>query len=516
MPFSVQAPTGFPADTWPAYAGDPMSIEPMPVPWMEHIPRHIPLTRGRQLFIDDYLIASTDLKRNFYSAVKFAGNPVLCPSTPQELSPVTFPWMDEEKDEQALCYLGNGGIFFDAKKNRYNMFYTAGWRGGLAVAESTDMLNWTRSDIDGKGNILLAAGANAAGFDNSIWLDNASSLDDERIKYMVCRNGLAHTLSTSSDGRSWSQGVPTGPAGDYCSFFYNPFRNVWAYSIKQDGPRGRCRWYSESPDFLTGADWASRIYWTSADRYDLPDPAIGAQPQLYHLNACAYESIMIGMFMLHLGPENDVCVREKRPKTTLLSLGFSRDGFHWHRPNRLPFIAATHRDGDWDRDYLHSPTGMYAIYRDTLYFPYTGFSGMAPNGVRGMYCGASIGIASLRRDGFASMDADGQGTLTTRPLIVSGHSLFVNTQCETGSLRVAICDEDGNEIPRYGKAVCDPISADSTCHAVRWKETRDVSAVSGEAIRLRFSLRNGKLFSFWVSSDEAGGSNGYYPSPFPV
>ncbi|HOR97986.1 MAG TPA: hypothetical protein PLZ74_06390 [Kiritimatiellia bacterium] len=38
------------------------------------------------------------------------------------------------------------------------------------------------------------------------------------------------------------------------------------------------------------------------------------------------------------------------------------------------------------------------------------FSGIAPDGSRGIYHGASVGMATLRRDGFASMD--GNGTLT--------------------------------------------------------------------------------------------------------
>jgi hypothetical protein len=63
--------------------------------------------------------------------------------------------------------------------------------------------------------------------------------------------------------------------GDYGSIFYNPFRQKWVQSIKQDGPRGRCRYYVESDTFLDGANWDAAVYWTNADRLDRPEPAGG-------------------------------------------------------------------------------------------------------------------------------------------------------------------------------------------------------------------------------------------------
>ena len=57
---------------------------------------------------------------------------------------------------------------------------------------------------------------------------------------------------------------------------------------------------------------------------------------------------------------------------------------------------------------------------------------------------SSMGLASLRRDGFTSVEAmlSGQpGTLTTRPLVWSSdrHFLFVNAVVQTGGfLQVAV------------------------------------------------------------------------------
>ena len=63
-----------------------------------------------------------------------------------------------------------------------------------------------------------------------------------------------------------------------------------------------------------------------------------------------------------------------------LSIGFSRDGFHWSRPDRRPFIAATRQKGDWERAYVQFTGGVTLIDGDRLLFYYVGFSGEAPNG----------------------------------------------------------------------------------------------------------------------------------------
>src|SRR2546426_11227408 len=54
----------------------------------------------------------------------------------------------------------------------------------------------------------------------------------------------------------------------------------------------------------------------------------------------------------------------------------------------------------------------------------------------------ATGLATLRRDGFASMDAgETGGTLTTRPVRFSGKHLFVNVDNAKGELRVEILDQ---------------------------------------------------------------------------
>src|SRR5690606_37353286 len=129
-----------------------------------------------------------------------------------------------------------------------------------------------------------------------------------------------------------------------------------------------------------------------------------------------------GLHQVHLGPSNAVCAKTGNPKITELKVSFSRDGFHWDRGNRGAFIPAERKEGYWDRGYVQSVGGICTVVGDELRFYYIGFSGdqtnLNPNHMQnGMYANGSTGIAVLRRDGFASMDAgDSEGFLITRML----------------------------------------------------------------------------------------------------
>jgi hypothetical protein len=489
------------AAPWPPRDLSPASAAPMPVPYLADRPAVVPIDGGRQLFVDDFLIERTDLRRRFHRPAPFPANPVLRPETPHELESTGL-----EGEQKAVCYLGHGGVFHDPAAGHYKMFYTAGWRGGLALALSDDLVHWRRPNLGrAGGNLILGPGDDQAGGDNSVWLDTATDDPTARFKLMTTRGrarpggDFIHTLHTSPDGLRWGPGVPTGPASDYCSFYYNPFRKVWVYSIKRNGPRGRCRWYAESQDFLAGAGWEDAVYWTNADQLDLPDPQVGDAPQLYSLNAVAYESLFIGLFYIHRGPNNRICDEGNFPKITDLAIGFSRDGFHWDRPDRTPFLAASRMDGAWDRAYLHGTTGVCLLHGDQLVFPYTGYSGVAPDGTRGMYTGAAIGMAGLRRDGFASLEAGAEpGELTTRPLAFSGSRLYVNAACPLGSLRVEVLDRAGALIAPFSAASCAPLNVDSTRARITWQGGADLGKLAGQPVRFRFHLGNGALYAFWV------------------
>src|SRR5438876_966845 len=69
---------------WPPRTLDPQSIEPPPVPYLDAPPAVIPIDVGRQLFVDEFLIDHTTLRRTVHLPERYAGNPILRPETPLE------------------------------------------------------------------------------------------------------------------------------------------------------------------------------------------------------------------------------------------------------------------------------------------------------------------------------------------------------------------------------------------------------------------------------------------------
>src|SRR3954463_5373818 len=67
--------------TWPPRL-DRLTLEPMAVPYLQAPPAVIPIDVGRQLFVDDFLIEQTTLRRSYHQATYHSATPVLRPDQP--------------------------------------------------------------------------------------------------------------------------------------------------------------------------------------------------------------------------------------------------------------------------------------------------------------------------------------------------------------------------------------------------------------------------------------------------
>ena len=152
---------------------------------------------------------------------------------------------------------------------------------------------------------------------------------------------------------------------------------------------------------------------------------------------------------------------------------------------------------------MQSAGGCCLVVGDKLYFYVSGRAGMpdTPTPAR------ATGLATLRRDGFASMD--GAGTPVTRPVRFSGKHLFVNADLGNAPLRVGVDDEHGRPLPDLGTADCIPIHGNGTKLRVTWTRRTSLAELAGRPVRFRFDVSGGRLFAFWVAATEAGASNGF-------
>jgi hypothetical protein len=232
--------------------------------------------------------------------------------------------------------------------------------------------------------------------------------------------------------------------------------------------------------------------------------------ELYNLDAVAYESVMLGMFAIFRGEAPN------REKPNDLCAAFSRDGFHWSRPSRDAFIGVSERQGDWNWANVQSAGGVCLVVGDQLHFYVSGRAGVPGTSLPGR---CSTGLATLRRDGFASVtDVWPSGmtrqitrhasTLITRPVRFSGAHCFINADV-TGSLRVELLDRAGQSIPGFTADRCEVISGNHTKHAVRWNGAPSIANLAGTTVRFKFVLDRARLFAFWVSPSTRGESRGF-------
>jgi hypothetical protein len=498
---------------WPPQI-DFNSDEPMPVPYLKNRPKLVNIDIGRQLFVDDFLVEKTDLKTEYHYPKKYEGNPVLKPETEIEKGGVNHLSVAGPK---------SGGLWWNYEKQLFEFWYEAGWVNTIAYATSKDGIHWDRP------NLPLNPGTNQV-LPTKIKPDSWTVVPDytntnPKQSYKIfLRGGGSRDRArafVSEDAIGWGELHEGGLTGDRSTMFYNPFRMKWVFSLRWESPSGRSRAYWEADEFLEGMQWLpdEPFAWARTDKLDKPDPRIGDRPSLYNLDAVAYESIMLGFFEVLHGPVNEVNAKLGLPKNTGLNFAYSRDGFHWYRPDRTMAINSEQRDV-WDRGYVQSLGNICIVRGDMLWFYYIGFAGdpnvrLGENGITnsmqtGLYGNGATGIAFLRRDGFVSLNSQGkEGSLTTRPLIFSGKHLFVNIDAPKGTLYAEAIDIKGNVIEPFSFRNCIPAKGDSTLIKIEWINGDDLTVLNSRAVRFRFKLQNGKFYSFWVSQDKTGRSNGY-------
>jgi hypothetical protein len=366
---------------WPPRIED-VPRDPVVPRYLTAPPAVIPIDVGRQLFVDDFLIAHTTLTRTHHRPEYHARNPVLTGG-------MVF----------------SDGVWYDPQDRIFKMWYLT--KGGTAYATSKDGLTWEKPKLDvRKGTNLVQTSPRDS---STVWLDLLEK--DPKKRYKMFRSYSRPQLKSwclwvhfSADGIHWTDSEPTGACGDRTTVFYNPFRGVWVYSLRHGWGRPRRRRYWEARgDVVKGAQWGANStppMWCGADNLDPPRADYKVTPELYNLDCVAYESILLGLFTIWRGQfpgrekPNEVCV------------GYSRDGWSWTRPDRRGFIPIAERKGDWNYGNVQSAGGCCLVVGDRLYFYCSG---------RGT--GHVTSLATLRRDGFTSLDAGkAEGTLTTRPL----------------------------------------------------------------------------------------------------
>jgi len=110
----------------------------------------------------------------------------------------------------------------------------------------------------------------------------------------------------------------------------------------------------------------------------------------------------------------------------------------------------------------------------------------------------AIGLATVRRDGYVSLRADGDGEVITRPVIPGGSTVHINADARDGEIRVGMLDEQGDPIRGYGIEACAPLTGDVLDGEVTWGRDPEEGTRTGKPRALQISMRAADLYSLWV------------------
>jgi hypothetical protein len=513
----------FLADSWGVLHADdlmhPVDVSDWPVKLDSH----------RQLLLDDYLIASREgVRRVLHQPCKHPANPIMTGETAVEGGPRYGP---------VLAY-----ILRDGATGRFRHWYRSrisyrsdgrSYSFPNLYAESEDGIHWQRPrlglyEFEGSrdNNIILPAGdlrgliyepQDASAPWKAIWEHNSPSRCPEGIDRQGCY------LYTSADGLRWRPAqlaIPYGPRrsagtsgdhpfplprlGDTNHVRWDPRLKTYVCDAKgtvpaRDGgavptagvPGGdghhRFRLQMESDDLV---HWSRPRVVAFPDRLDFERGTIG----FYGLLGTTYEGMWIGYLRAHrLDPWKRVDVQ----------LVTSHDGRTWSRACDREAFLPLGPEGSWEPDYSEINHAGPLLVGDELWFFYRGsilesHRGSGPDLRKG------LGLATLRRDGFASLSAGAAGgTVTTRPLTFAGRRLFVNATTQGGGhLRVEVLTRDGVPVEGYGAGDSQTLPGPETATPVRWAsgEIGDLPAGgTPQPLRLRFHLRSADLYAFWIA-----------------
>jgi len=473
----------------------------------------------KQLFLDDRLIdpgRSHGIEKRLNRPYRIQR--VLRPEQPSEALGFIFYGSVVDDGGEAKLFHGS----YDARKGKH-----------FALATSRDGLHWKRPVLglrtyrgDTRNNLLPLDAVEA-----SVFLDPVAP-PAKRYRLLYSRHWpdpetAGVYLASSPDGIQWTRLdrrlLPFVPDSQHCGVWdpdlgkyvvftraWNPGRTIVRVAlddIEQPWPYDA----SVEPHHIWGPDKVATISEelpTVMARDDRDPPGL----QLY-TNAVIRYPFAPGTYLAFpaayqtfTGPDWRDRALNGNDGTFDIQFAHSVDGVSWQR-DRAPYVPAGWHDG-LDLRLVSMAQGMIRrgreIYQYFIGWPHTHGRPVVWDNDRedrrlwlerdlgGIYC------AVQRLDGFLSLEGGyPEGTLTTRPLVFSGSRLVLNLHASgAGGVRVGLLDADGQPLPGFDESDHDWINADSIEHEVSWKGGPGLDSIAGDPVRLRFTLRNARLFSF--------------------
>ena len=469
----------------------------------------------RQLFIDNFIIErSINISKSLHS--------------PESKGPV----LTGDKNFQQTGVQTRNAPQWNSQKKAWEWFYWAYYDSSTDArkdhyAISKDGINWDKPDLglyefNGAKNMPydLPGGPTIKGrYMYHILRDEIGRDSSKRYKGFF--GSRDRKIGFSPDGLKWEfPDIPTIPSYDESHLTYDEQSEQFIASVKLHTEWGRSVYLSTSKDFM---EWSDPKLIFHADEIDnenrikriqfavdhpeyLAPPVIedkGYTAQVYQMAIMPYQGIYIGFPLIFnpAGPSSNNYTGLNQTELTV-----SRDLYNWERvANRELFLGIE----KWDSKNFGTgqlmPTSRPIIKDDGEIWIY--YNAIRTRGLMELYpkdiqdflnenIGSAICLATLRPDGFVSLDAKNQGVVITKPIKINRNSsIHINVDSTNGYLAAEVLDPVSMEpLPGYTFENCEKISEDSTDKKINWK-TND--KINNDIVRLKFILEKSSIYSFW-------------------
>lgn len=430
----------------------------------------IVLRAGPQLFVDDYLIESSqNLKRVVQQ--------------PSRDTSIPNPVVAGPEDR---CFQPFFSVLRDPQTGRFRIWYGArrddksASASHIAYMESEDGIHWKRPArlLDDPAPIQFGSEV----------LDEGPGFPDSANRYKYgWWHGSGLRVAGSADGlhfKPFAPGVVLAHDHDINNLWRDPLRKRYIATISSArelpqfrGPR-RTTLQAVSDDLI---HWSSAwIVLAADDRYDKDIT------QFYAMSGfLARGNLVIGLVkVLH-----DDWKAEGAPDGAFgvgyTALAWTRDGERWVR-DREVFFAPDPKPGAWD--HAHAWMDEQLPVGDEVYLYYGGYKwGHKHN----RFEERQIGLVKMRRDRYVAREAGAEtGRLRTPPLVLRATALTVNANV-TGELKLRLLDESGQPLPGFDWV---SVHGDWLDHAVKFRQPLD--SLAGRSVQLEFQLQRAQLFGF--------------------
>lgn len=455
-------------------------------------------------FDDRWIQSSHAVHRRPCSFVRDAANPVLTPE---------HAW----EGQSVYCF---GSVFFDPEHTKYRMWYQVyharcpepKFETAVGYAESVDGKHWQKPRVgaehpkQGATNLVWLSSGRSHLYSPAVVRDVHATDPQQRYRMLYwdamteeelaeCRSPFATTpdvpgwkgldgegafICTSPDGIHWQklrkEPVFSGPCD--ATSMSQLANGSWLATVKTSTRTDRHFRIIAETHSADGLNWTAPQAVLQPDWHDLPGT------EFYGMPAFDYFGYRLGLIWIYHNTPDD-----KRVDVQLAYYDTERG---WQRTPGRHTLLTTGERGEWDAGciYTASQPIVSPPHDPDAIWLYYGGANVRHDDQR--YQRDCIGLAKLRLDGFASLDAGHfAGTLKTQPMVFEGDRLRVNADTRHGQLEVVVRDA----ITQAELARSQHIEhLDSTHIDLHWQNGWQPHAQ--QPVQLEFQMQRTRLYSF--------------------